>query len=419
MEWDDPEYMDDYMEFLRDREAMAREMLAKVACARLKWGGKVDGCTLRVMEEYIASNRNEFAEDDLVNVTAAVKSLRRKHKEGQDDPQDDRPKKKSRTAKEIVMAQLPADLADQIDGLDMAGYTKVKDRFRRVYAHIGTTEGKLDAASLAKVLRGYSNNPRAKGLLEEEALARLVVGYRKVHMGDLAFAFEEVKSAYSYSPKEIRKELDVITKIDLPEKRMFESEKFLTVCSMKQGSVGLLEGILLTMAALRLAIDWQEIPNTQEGKECKKVHADKLFEFQWRRELEHVAVDLQKAGEAKRRRTWRFEFERLVTRRNKVLQLFKKFGCIVLLDPIWSPLVTRTTNFNSLQDCVIDNVLTRERYQEDNVEGQGDVPWHTGNELENKRMLIELVRYFTTDAIAKFVDETVNQLERDAADMMP
>ena len=47
MEWDDPEYMDDYMEFLRDREAMAREMLAKVACASLKWGGKVESCSLR------------------------------------------------------------------------------------------------------------------------------------------------------------------------------------------------------------------------------------------------------------------------------------------------------------------------------------------------------------------------------------
>lgn len=47
MEWDDPEYMDEYMEFLRDREAMAREMLAKVACASLKWGGKVESCSLR------------------------------------------------------------------------------------------------------------------------------------------------------------------------------------------------------------------------------------------------------------------------------------------------------------------------------------------------------------------------------------
>ncbi|KAL4259113.1 hypothetical protein AB1N83_012477 [Pleurotus pulmonarius] len=410
MEWDDPEYMDAYMEFLREREAMAREMLAKVACASLKWGGKVDSCSLRVMEDYMAVNRNEFTEDDIANVTAAVKSLKRKRKEVQEGAQDDEPKKRSRTAKEIVMAQLPVDLAEQIDGLEMAGYTNVEDRFRRVYAHVGTIDGKLDAAGLAKVLRGYSNNPKAKGLLEEEALARLIVGYKKVHMGDLAFAFEDVKSAYSYSPKEIRKELVNITKNNLPGERMFESEK---------GSVGLLEGIFLTMAALRLAIDWHEIPNTQEGKERKKAHQDKLFEFQWRRELEHVAVDLQKSEEAKRRRTWRFESERLVTRRNKVLWLFKKFGCIVLLDPLWSPLVTRTSNFNALQECVIENVLTRERGQEDIVEAMGDVPWHTGNELDNKRMLIELVRYFTTDAIAKFVEETVNQLEEDATTMMP
>ena len=78
------------------------------------------------MEDYMAVNRNEFREDDIVNVTAAVKSLKRKRKESQDGPHDDEPKKKSRTAKEIVMAQLPVDLAEQIDGLEMAGYTNVK-----------------------------------------------------------------------------------------------------------------------------------------------------------------------------------------------------------------------------------------------------------------------------------------------------
>ncbi|KAF4596425.1 hypothetical protein EYR38_007812 [Pleurotus pulmonarius] len=346
LEWDDPAYMDAYMDFLAEREAMAREMPAKVACASLKWGGE----SIKVMEEYMAVNRNEFTEDDIANVTAAVKSLKRKRKEVEEGPQDDEPTKKSRTAKEIVMAQLPADLSEQIDGLDMTAYTNVKDRFRRVYAHVGTSDGKLGAADLAKVLRGYSNNPKAKGLLEEEALARLIVGYKKVHMGDLAFAFEDVKSAYSYSPKEIRKELVNIAKNDLPGERMFESEKLLTVCGMKQGSVGLLEGIFLTMAGLRLAIDWHEIQNTQQGKERKKAHQDKLFEFQWRRELEHVAVDLQKSEGSKRRRKWRFEFERLVTRRNKVLWLFKKFGCIVLLDPLWSPLVTCSNTSGSSDD---------------------------------------------------------------------
>lgn len=80
------------------------------------------------MEDYMAVNRNEFREDDIVNVTAAVKTLKRKRKEAQDGPHDDEPKKKSRTAKEIVMAQLPVDLAEQIDGLEMAGYTNVKVR---------------------------------------------------------------------------------------------------------------------------------------------------------------------------------------------------------------------------------------------------------------------------------------------------
>ncbi|KAF9492979.1 hypothetical protein BDN71DRAFT_1432802 [Pleurotus eryngii] len=118
------------------------------------------------------------------------------------------------------------------------------------------TEGKLDTASLAKVLWGYSNNPKLKGLLEEEALVQLTIGYRNVCMEDL----------------EIKKELGVITKIELLKIRIFESEK---------GSVGLLEGIILTMAELWLTIDWQEIPYMLDGKKWKKAHHNKLFEFQW------------------------------------------------------------------------------------------------------------------------------------------
>lgn len=42
----DEEEEEAYMLFLEEREAMAREMLAKVACAKLKWGAIVDGRTL-------------------------------------------------------------------------------------------------------------------------------------------------------------------------------------------------------------------------------------------------------------------------------------------------------------------------------------------------------------------------------------
>lgn len=36
-----------YIRFLEERETIAREMLAKVACVRLRWGGEVDKSTLK------------------------------------------------------------------------------------------------------------------------------------------------------------------------------------------------------------------------------------------------------------------------------------------------------------------------------------------------------------------------------------
>ncbi len=42
-----PEEETAYIKFLEEREAIAREMLAKVACVRLRLGGEVDKSTLR------------------------------------------------------------------------------------------------------------------------------------------------------------------------------------------------------------------------------------------------------------------------------------------------------------------------------------------------------------------------------------
>lgn len=78
---------------------------------------------------------------------------------------------------------------------------------------------------------------------------------------------------------------------------------------------------------------------------------------------------------------------------------------------------TSSPDFHRLHACVLDNALTRARRNDDDVDGDGDVPWHTGNDVDNRKMLVELVRYFTTDAIAQFVDETVDKLEDDASNV--
>lgn len=85
----------------------------------------------------------------------------------------------------------------------------------------------------------------------------------------------------------------------------------------------MLEGIFLTMAALRLAIDWKSIGETQEARKWKKARYDELFQFQCRGQLEMLPVLTRRQQEVALRKRWGKENEKLVTRRNKVLGLFK------------------------------------------------------------------------------------------------
>ncbi|KDQ32458.1 hypothetical protein PLEOSDRAFT_165609 [Pleurotus ostreatus PC15] len=421
-----------YMLFLEEREAMAREMLAKVACAKLKWGAVVDGMTLEVMEAYVADNMDEFSEEDLENTSLSAR--KRKQKElgvgggtgqandagvgagageeqgggeeqgagaeqgGGEEPgggeeqggggvggdNGARPPKKPRKAKVPIIEQLSYELSAKIDDVNMAGYEAVEDRFRCVYTHVGAVHGKLTERDLLDSLHGYCHKPKHKSFLEEEALARLIVGYGDINMERL-------------SEKE----------------RVNESEK---------ESVNLLEGIFLTMAGLRLAIDRSNVSDTDEGRRWKKKQSDDLFELQYGAALAHVPVFERKGKEHTWRKRWIKAHEKMVTRRNKVLALFKalsddEFGCIVLLDPLWSPTETSSSDFHQLHACVLDNILKRRRRADDDAEGDGDVPWHTGNDVGNRRMLVEVVRYFTTDAMARFIDETVDKLEEDASEI--
>ena len=51
--------------------------------------------------------------------------------------------------------------------------------------HVSSVEGKLSANDLAKALHGYFYKPLHKSVSEEQALARLIVGYRMVNMEQL------------------------------------------------------------------------------------------------------------------------------------------------------------------------------------------------------------------------------------------
>ena len=51
--------------------------------------------------------------------------------------------------------------------------------------HVSSVEGKLTANDLAKTLHGYFHRPLPQSVSEEQALARLIVGYKSVNMGEL------------------------------------------------------------------------------------------------------------------------------------------------------------------------------------------------------------------------------------------
>ncbi|KAF4567078.1 hypothetical protein EYR36_010694 [Pleurotus pulmonarius] len=381
-----------YIRFLEEREAIAREMLAKVVCLYAHI------CTdeaSEVMETYVAENMGAGAGSGDTDITG------------------ERPPKKPRKDKVAVIARLSEELREQLDEVNMKGYEMVDDRFRCVYSHVGSAHGKLTARDLGNTLRGYCYKPKHKSLLEEEALARLIIGYSDINMEQLSEAFVDVKTAYSCGPKDARVQMELISGMESQKERIHEAEKFFIVWGMKKESAGFLEGIFLIMAELRVAIDRKNMPDTDEGRKWKRKQQEEMFNIRWGNVVANLSVLERNAKERQMKNKWRKAYEKVVTRQNKVLALFKMFGCIVLLDPIWSPMETSSPDFHRLHACLLDNALTRGRRDGDDVEGN-EVPWHTGNDMNNRKMLVESVRYFTTDEIAHFVEETVEQLEKDA-----
>lgn len=98
-----------------------------------------------------------------------------------------------------------------------------------------------------------------------------------------------------------------------------------------------------------------------------------------------------------------------------MLMAFIKFGWAVLLDPLWRPGYTHTSNTSVLLRFVCSHILTRNAKEGERVDDgrdmreEGDlpetVPWNNGNRGNDKRMLIEAVRYFGNDDVATFVDQ--------------
>lgn len=118
--------------------------------------------------------------------------------------------------------------------------------------HVSSAEGKLSANGLAEALHGYFYRPLHKSVAEEEAFARLIVGYRNVNMEQLVRdmsdevlythrvkdrAFADVKSAYTHGPSSVKREFMVINNLELEKERIQESEKVCVVLHREKDSL--------------------------------------------------------------------------------------------------------------------------------------------------------------------------------------
>ncbi|KAF9492994.1 hypothetical protein BDN71DRAFT_1432812 [Pleurotus eryngii] len=184
------------------------------------------------------------------------------------------------------------ELSEQIESMNMSGYESVEVREFGI-----SVEGKLTANDLAKALHGYFYRPLHKSVTEEKALVGLIVGYRNINMEQLDRAFTDMKSAYMHRPSSVKREFIVINNLELEKERIQESEKKLPYLAIStqyfpntKPKMHGVEGIFLTMAALRLAIDWKSIREMQEGRKWKKARYNELFEFQCRGQLEELPV---------------------------------------------------------------------------------------------------------------------------------
>ncbi len=92
---------------------------------------------------------------------------------------------------------------------------------------------------------------------------------------------------------------------------------------MKKEGVGLLEGIFLIMAGLRVAIDRKNMPDTVEGRKWKKNQSSEMFDLRWGDVVANIPVLQRNSKEKAMRNAWTKAYEKVVTRQNKVLALFK------------------------------------------------------------------------------------------------
>ncbi|KDQ22539.1 hypothetical protein PLEOSDRAFT_171892 [Pleurotus ostreatus PC15] len=171
----------------------------------------------------------------------------------------------------------------------------------------------------------------------------------------------------------------------------------------------LVHNILSTMMQIKQAIDWK-------GKETewKTAYTNRRFRDECKARIEEMKSlkspdDYKQWLEAERKK-FKDRQGKSITARNWALRLYAKFGSIVLLDPRWNPELygksNRSDTFGKFLDYMDDHPIYRKttweeavRYDGNVVEVNGDayIDAYAGNQFENNKMVLGVVRYVTKD----------------------
>ncbi|KAF9489143.1 hypothetical protein BDN71DRAFT_1435595 [Pleurotus eryngii] len=191
--------------------------------------------------------------------------------------------------------------------------------------------------------------------------------------------------------------------------RIESRDKLIYKMNSTHRAQNLIHNILSTMVQIKQAIDWKE-----KELEWKTAYTNWRFNDECRAKIANMKAlksptDYQEWLEVERKRFKDLQ-GKAITMRNWAMRLYAKFGSIVLLDPRWNPEVYGKSNhsdtFAKFLNYMDDHPIMREAIGNEvakydgnieEIDGKTFIDHHAGNEGENNRMVLRIVRFITKD----------------------
>ncbi|KAF9526889.1 hypothetical protein CPB83DRAFT_837039 [Crepidotus variabilis] len=225
----------------------------------------------------------------------------------------------------------------------------------------------IDAQELVGLL--VSTEPLSLQRREDAGFIALLQGYK------LDCTVEQLKRLY-FGDNFVNKDLTDCTKrVDAVQDinaRLLEREQEFIYVIPADATMLFLHGLNWSVNALMFAADWEVISADPNGRSLKLTYRSEAFKLY---HAAFMATMHTKNKYDKMFKQFMLGHEKVITACNTLLKLFDKFGCVVLLDPIWAPVADythgstgRTPVFASIVRMVTVDWMAPENYQENNGE---------------------------------------------------